>query len=189
MIELVLDASVCLKWYLSGDLYEPDSDIARDLLERVTEGLVQAKQPSVWLAEIAAVLARKLPLDAARYARELQRLEVDIDDDASVLARAIKLSIELNHHFFDTIYHAIAIERKISLITADEHYFRKARALGSIVLLRDWRPPPLGVAEPTREYVVSRSKPRQRHQRSTNTRSSTDPGAKKLPRIRTPVGS
>jgi predicted nucleic acid-binding protein len=140
-MQLVLDASVCLKWYLAEAFDEPDAGVARDLLERLMDGLIELRQPAIWRTEIASVLARKLPRHAASHARELQSIEAEIEDDAAVLDRAIDLAIELDHHLFDTIYHAIALQRSVSLITADEHYYRKARKLGSIVLLRDWRAP------------------------------------------------
>jgi len=45
------------------------------------------------------------------------------------------LSRQLKHHFFDTLYHAIAIEQGAMLITADNSYFAKAFRLGNIKLL------------------------------------------------------
>jgi predicted nucleic acid-binding protein len=56
----------------------------------------------------------------------------------SVLRRAADLSISLNHHLFDTLYHAVALEQDAALVTADEAYFAKARHLGSIELLADF---------------------------------------------------
>jgi hypothetical protein len=41
---------------------------------------------------------------------------------------------------FDSIYHAMAIERHAMLITADRRHFAKAGNFGHITLLADWRP-------------------------------------------------
>jgi predicted nucleic acid-binding protein len=49
------------------------------------------------------------------------------------------MAIELRHHLFDTLYHAVALERGASLVTADDAYFRKAYRLGGIVRLAEWR--------------------------------------------------
>jgi predicted nucleic acid-binding protein len=53
---------------------------------------------------------------------------------------ACSLSIRLNHHLFDTLYHAVALHLGALLITADEQYFRKAKDIGNIKLLADYRP-------------------------------------------------
>lgn len=140
-MQLVLDASVCLKWYLFDRANEVHSDIARDLLLHAREGSVKLLQPAIWRAEVAAVLAREMPTRAGMLFQSVQRMQADIVDDAVVMLRAIELSVQTNHHLFDTIYHAVAIEHGIDLVTADEHYYHKAHKLGHIVLLHDWRAP------------------------------------------------
>jgi hypothetical protein len=48
--------------------------------------------------------------------------------------------LRLNHHLFDTLYHAVGLQApNATLITADERYYRKAEPLGHIVLLEDFR--------------------------------------------------
>jgi hypothetical protein len=47
--------------------------------------------------------------------------------------------VELNHHLFDTLYHAVALKVPDTLfITADTQYFRKAAKLGHIIELKDF---------------------------------------------------
>jgi predicted nucleic acid-binding protein len=48
------------------------------------------------------------------------------------------LAIDLGHHLFDTLYHAVALESEACLVTADDRYHRKAEALPGIRHLRDW---------------------------------------------------
>jgi predicted nucleic acid-binding protein len=48
------------------------------------------------------------------------------------------MAIMLDHHLFDTLYHAVALEQGATLITADEAYFAKAKDLGSITRLADF---------------------------------------------------
>jgi hypothetical protein len=44
-----------------------------------------------------------------------------------------------NHHLFDTLYHAVALEHEDALlVTADDRYYRKAEHYGTIAVLRDW---------------------------------------------------
>mgnify|MGYP001811251789 CR=1 FL=1 len=50
----------------------------------------------------------------------------------------IDLAIRLNHHLFDTLYHAVALHTsRAVLITADRRYFTKAEPIGHIVLPDD----------------------------------------------------
>jgi predicted nucleic acid-binding protein len=50
------------------------------------------------------------------------------------------LSIQLNHHLFDTLYHALALSVPGAiLVTADRRYYDKARTVGQIAWLPDFR--------------------------------------------------
>jgi predicted nucleic acid-binding protein len=69
----------------------------------------------------------------------LAALEFPTTDDPNVMQRATRLAIETNHHLFDTLYHAVALEHEDAvLVTADERYYRKAERYGTITALRDW---------------------------------------------------
>ena len=49
---------------------------------------------------------------------------------------ACDLAIRLNHHVFDTLYHAVALlTSETTLVTADRRYFDKAQSSGRILLL------------------------------------------------------
>ena len=156
-MQVVLDASVCLQWFLRQDACEPDSDAALGLLNRVHDERIRLLQPPIWLCEIAAVLARMVSDRAQMLTAKLYDIQARIDDSAETLLRATSLSIQLNHHLFDTIYHAVAIENTATLITADAHYYRKAHALGSIALLGQWHPD--SIAEPRATYAARPRKP------------------------------
>ena len=48
--------------------------------------------------------------------------------------------METNHHLFDTLYHAVALEHEDALlVTADERYHEKAAGYGTIRALHDWK--------------------------------------------------
>lgn len=40
---------------------------------------------------------------------------------------------------YDTIYHALAIEKKTVFITADKRHYEKCKSFGHIALLHDWQ--------------------------------------------------
>ena len=58
-----------------------------------------------------------------------------------LLKRAADLAITLNHHLFDTLYHAVALEEGATLVTADDIYFAKAASLGAIQRVSDFAAP------------------------------------------------
>ena len=95
-------------------------------------------QPPHFIAEIAAVLARKKPIEADQDLADLLEIEMAIADEPTIYLEAIRLSIDLSHHLFDTLYHAVALETNGAiLITADNEYYEKAKHLGRIKLLAD----------------------------------------------------
>jgi predicted nucleic acid-binding protein len=70
----------------------------------------------------------------------LSAMQFPTSDDPAVLLRATALAIETDHHLFDTLYHAVALEHDDAvLVTADDRYRRKAERYGMIVALADWR--------------------------------------------------
>jgi predicted nucleic acid-binding protein len=76
---------------------------------------------------------------AVRDVDMLAGLELPTTDDQAVLRRSTHLSIEINHHLFDTLYHAVTLEHEDALlVTADERYYRKAERYGTIAALSDW---------------------------------------------------
>jgi predicted nucleic acid-binding protein len=58
--------------------------------------------------------------------------------EEKVYALASDLAIALNHHLFDTFYHAVALHQDIPLITADDKYYRKALGKGRLIHLSDF---------------------------------------------------
>lgn len=136
---VVLDASVVVKWYLAHS-DEQDAKQALAILNGMESGSLTPIQPPHFLAELAAVLARKLPEFAPSYFQELSRIFGDkvAEPDGAVYQRAIGLSTQLDHHLFDTLYHALALEGNATLITADYRYYEKAKGYGNIMRLQDF---------------------------------------------------
>lgn len=136
----VVDASVAVKWLLRESPREHDTLAAWRLLEGITDGSIEPLQPPHWLAEVTSVVARVAPSLATEGVQFLHALELSISDTAEVYVEACRLARKLDHHLFDTLYHAVArCERGAVFVTADETYYRKARAIGGLTLLRDFR--------------------------------------------------
>jgi predicted nucleic acid-binding protein len=140
-MRLVVDASVAVKWVLPDPTIESDTDRAAALLNAVRENRLELVQPPHWLAEVAAVISRLRPDVADEAIDLLDALELAVEADAEIYKRASRIAAQFDHHLFDTMYHALALERDAVLVTADDRYLRKVGALGGIISLSDWIAP------------------------------------------------
>jgi predicted nucleic acid-binding protein len=136
----VLDASVIVKWAIPDPAVEPHVDQALSVLKHLRAGALQVVQPPHWLAEVAAVLIRLRPTIAERATVTMAAMDFDVMSHLGIYQQALKLSTDLHHHLFDTLYHAVALQEPgTTLITADDAYFRKAHGAGAIIRLSDWQ--------------------------------------------------
>ena len=136
----VLDASVVVKWFLGDARDEPHAAEAIAVLRGIDAGRVRMVQPSHFLAETAAVLARVQPATADEDLLLLQSIAWEVAEWPWIYSTALDLSIRLRHHLFDTLYHATAMHHDDAvLVTSDEVYYDKARGEGRITRLRDFQ--------------------------------------------------
>jgi len=139
---VVVDASVALKWFFRLRDDEADVDRALLMLSDIDAGHIRMMQPPHFLAEMGAVLAREKPAEAQADLADLLAIDSDLLDDRNVYATAVDLARQLRHHLFDTLYHATALHiPRATLVTADRRYYDKARDIGQIALLADFRSP------------------------------------------------
>jgi predicted nucleic acid-binding protein len=136
-MKVVIDASVVVKWIFADSQAEPDVDRAISLLDAIREDRVSPVQPPHWLAEVSAVVTRLRPEVADFAIQLLEAMDLPVEGDVEVYRRASRISRQLNHHMFDTLYHALALEHQAVLISADDTYLREAAHLGRIVSLAD----------------------------------------------------
>jgi predicted nucleic acid-binding protein len=138
MIKLVVDASVAVKWFIRDPNEENDVASAVDILVGIGKNSIELIQPPHWIAEVTAVLARLQPDLSDDAIDLLDAMELPTRAESSVYKLASHLATELNHHLFDTLYHALALQDNAILITADHRYFRKSVNHGSICMLADF---------------------------------------------------
>ena len=138
MIKLVVDASVAVKWFIRDSNEENDVVSAVDILVGIGKNSIELIQPPHWIAEVTAVLARLQPDLSDDAIDLLDAMELPTRAESSVYKLASHLATELNHHLFDTLYHALALQDNATLITADRRYFRKSVNHGSICMLADF---------------------------------------------------
>ncbi len=138
-MRMVVDASVVVKWVFPESAAEENAAEALTLLAAIRTGTIDLLQPPHWLAEVAAVVTRLRPASADAALDLLAAMEFPVADDLVTLKRASQIARDLNHHLFDTLYHATAIEHGGTLVSADGRYVRKAQPLGRIVALANWQ--------------------------------------------------
>ena len=139
MNSYVIDASVAVKWFIPDATIETDVDRALQLLARAQRDEARFLQPPHWVSEVAAVLVRLAPRTVGSSVEALMALAfVKTANDVGHYQRAISLALKLDHHLFDTLYHAVALKEKATLITADKKYYDKAKRMGSILMLEEF---------------------------------------------------
>ena len=135
---IVPDASVVLKWVLDSP-DEADRTQALALRSAWLEGQCHLAVPSVWAYEVGNVLGLKAPRQAPDLLKLLFALELDELSARLTANRALNLMRRFGVTFYDAVYHAAALERNGTLVTADSRYLAKAASEGHVILLRNWR--------------------------------------------------
>ncbi len=135
---LVIDTSVASKWFLRFRSGEDDVPRALSILDQAVSGRLHVLQSPHFYAEMGAVLAREKAGTAEADLSDLLLLGFAVAETPEIYATALALSMRFDHHLFDTLYHAVALQTPGTvLITADRRYFAKARQEGRIQLLSE----------------------------------------------------
>lgn len=139
MKRLVVDASVAIKWLLPQQPEESDVPKALALMSKVDAGEICLHQPPHFVAEVIGIIARICPEEAQDILNDLLNTDMRREENSEIYATATELSIRLNHHLFDTLYHATALHMPDAVyVTADQRYYDKAKELGQIAFLAEF---------------------------------------------------
>jgi predicted nucleic acid-binding protein len=141
---LVLDASILVKLFRD----EADSPLARAAVIRCAEHRIVHVAPDLALYEVLSVaLHYGISFDIpVRLITDLRKAGFQlIEPSAEELKKAEAIAtMKTPAYGFpqlkDSIYHAMAIMRGGTFLTADRRHFERTRELGGIQLLADWRP-------------------------------------------------
>lgn len=130
----VLDASVASKWFIP----EQSTVDSEALLRQITTSNPHIVVPEIFFAEVVSAVGKQCRNGSTleRCAESLARLPLERVCWVSVPVRRCVELIQRRVGAYDAIYAALAIERRLPLLTADA---RLARALGEpdwVVLLR-----------------------------------------------------
>lgn len=126
----VLDASVILKWAFNTP-EENYRDSALELLHAWLNGKIEILLPKLWSFEVGNVLGLKNPKMAAEIMDIFWGYDfTEIEITPKLYREAFQLMKKYKVTFYDSVYHAVAILKKGTLVTADEVYFKKVKEHG-----------------------------------------------------------
>jgi predicted nucleic acid-binding protein len=118
-MKYVLDASVAIKWVI----VEPDSNRATRLREDCRNAIHDLIAPESFAIECAYSLTKKQRQRLLPDARALwDEIMLDAPAFAPILTladRALDISIQARHNFYDCLYVALAEREGCDLLTAD----------------------------------------------------------------------
>ena len=129
----MVDASVAVQWFAR----EPGSEASAVLVE----GNQPLVAPDIMPLEVANALWKKLrhgDVPAADLQPAVTRIlasDITLVPTLTLLERAVRLAVEINHPVYDCVYLVLAEERGAPLASIDERLRAAARARG----LRVWR--------------------------------------------------
>lgn len=129
----MVDASVAVQWFAR----EPGSEASAALVE----GNQPLVAPDIMPLEVANALWKKVrhgDVPAADLQPAVTRIlasDITLVPTLSLLERAVRLAVEINHPVCDCVYLVLAEERGAPLASIDERLRAAARARG----LRIWR--------------------------------------------------
>jgi predicted nucleic acid-binding protein len=135
---LVPDASVLLKWVLPARA-EADAEQAVHLQRSWLAGACEIVVPTLWIYEVGEVLSRHVPTaNAEALLGAMLELRLPQADPARYLGDIIRLTRRYRVTFYDAAYHALALVRGGTLVTADRRYAAAVKPAGGVQLLEEW---------------------------------------------------
>lgn len=125
MSEFVVDASVAAKWVLPST-QEPLISEASQLLDRYARTELLLLVPEIFWAEIGNILWKAVRRSrctsdlALAGLRSLRNLDLPTFPNSPLLEKSLEIAIRYDRSVYDSLYVALAIESRATLLTADE---------------------------------------------------------------------
>jgi predicted nucleic acid-binding protein len=135
---IVPDASVLLKWTLSSN--EEDGDRALALRDAWLSGACEILVPSLWIYEVGNILGMKQAAAADTLLQAMNDLHMSEASPSTYASHVFGLMRRFKVTFYDAAYHALAIQQKGVMLTADAAYVRRTSRAGHVLLLKNWTP-------------------------------------------------
>lgn len=124
MNTLVIDASIAIKWVIEENGTPAALSLRADAKLLAPDLLVAECANILWKKVARSELTREQALVAARL---LERSEIELLPTRSLIEKATRMAIELNHPAYDCLYLALAEVNDCRFVTADGRFVRKLR--------------------------------------------------------------
>jgi predicted nucleic acid-binding protein len=121
---LVIDASIAIKWVIEEDGTPAALALRADAKLFAPDLLVAECANILWKKVGRSELTKEQALLAARL---LERSEIELLPTRSLIEKAARMAIELNHPAYDCLYLALAEANDCRFVTADGRFVRKLR--------------------------------------------------------------
>ncbi|MGL4489253.1 MAG: type II toxin-antitoxin system VapC family toxin [Rhizobiaceae bacterium] len=135
----VADASVAVGWTIVLPYSSACNRLLQESSSLIAPDLVIAEVTNAFFQQAKTGLADRDRL--ADGLNLLPRWFAELVPAATLRNQAFDLALQLEHPAYDCFYLALALEREIKFVTADNHFLRKATAKGyqkSVMSLDDW---------------------------------------------------
>jgi predicted nucleic acid-binding protein len=123
-LPLIVDASVAVKWIVEEPLRKEALELVR-LNDVVAPDLLPTEVRNALVNRVRRRLSTVG--DARAAAAAFPRIPLIVERSSDYLERAFELALAFEHPVYDCIYLALALERGLTLVTADERFARVAR--------------------------------------------------------------
>jgi len=131
MKEIVIDASVALKWFYEKD--ESNADLARQLLQHASENKIKIFAPSLLVLEIINVISRKKGFDPKKLRTLSDRIAtLPIIFESFNISELPQVAILINKYkltSYDSLYLLLAIKKNIQLLTEDRQLLKAGQTI------------------------------------------------------------
>lgn len=133
----IVDSSVIIKWIIE----EEYRDKAVELRKNFFQKKIELGIPTLAYYEVINYISRIYPLKSIFLFSQILILKMtEFFVTLENMARTIEITQKFpKTAFYDATYHALAIQHNGTFITADEKYYKQAKALKHIQLLKDYK--------------------------------------------------
>ena len=139
--DTAVDSCVAVKWVLN----EVDSPKARQLGTDVTSSGGKLYVLDIIFAEVGNAIWKQFvrglitQAEAERYLKEFNKSPLEVVESRRLQVSAFAIACEYRKSFYDSLFVALAADRNLLGVTADEPLYRAVHPdFPNIILLRNW---------------------------------------------------